>query len=77
MYCISYTNGTSIPGLSYKAAIAAVRHKYPLAIIGHDGDLRNGGTRTLCWANADGCYDDEGYDADGANAIATITRSDD
>jgi hypothetical protein len=71
MYCIIYANGQTDAANTVKAAIAAIRADYPSAVIGHDGDLSDGGTRTLCWANADDAAND-----DGANAIASITRSD-
>ena len=72
MYEINYSNGTSTLANTYKTAIAAIRADYPSAVIGHDGDLSDGGDRTLCWADADDADND-----DGANAVATILRSDD
>ena len=72
MYEISYANGTSTLANTYKTAVAAIKADYPSAVIGHDGDLSDGGDHTLCWANADDAVND-----DGANAVATITRSDD
>jgi hypothetical protein len=41
-------------------------------VIGHDGDLSDGGDRTFCWPNDAAAVND-----DGAKAIATIRRSDD
>jgi hypothetical protein len=72
MYEISYANGNSTLASTYKVAIAAIKADYPSAVIGHDGDLSDGGTRTLCWANADDARNDDGMDA-----IASIIRSDD
>ncbi len=47
----------------------AILAEYPDAEIGHDGDLSEGGDRTLAWANeADSINDD------GKNAIASIHR---
>ena len=71
-YEISYANGTSTLANTYKTAIAAIRADFPSAVIGHDGDLSDGGDRTFCWANADDAAND-----DGANAIASIIRSED
>jgi hypothetical protein len=86
MYEISYANGNSTLASSYKVAIAAIKADYPLAVIGHDGDLIYGATRnlasrcrepryprTMCWANADDATNDD----DGLFAIASIIRSDD
>ena len=72
MYEISYANGNSTLASTYKVAIAAIKADYPLAVIGHDGDLSDGGDRTFCWPDDAAAVND-----DGANAIATIRRSDD
>jgi hypothetical protein len=72
MYEISYADGTSTLASTLKVAIAAIKADYPSAVIGHDGDLSDGGDRTLCWANADDAAND-----DGGNAVASIIRSDD
>ena len=72
MYEISYANGNSTLASTYKVAIAAIKADYPLAVIGHDGDLSDGGDRTFCWLD-----DADAVNDDGAKAIATIRRSDD
>ena len=72
MYCINYSNGNSDTANTLKTAIAAIKADYPSAVIGHDGDLSDGGDRTLCWANETDAAKD-----DGGNAIASIIRSDD
>ena len=72
MYEISYANGTSTLANTYKTAVAAIKAEYPSAVVGHDGDLSDGGSRTLCWADADDAAND-----DGSNAVASIIRSDD
>lgn len=66
-YTIKYSNGRTDTADTYDAAIEAVRAEYPDAEIGHDGDLENGGDRTLCWET-----EDEAADDDGASAIASI-----
>ena len=70
-YEISYANGTSTLASSYKVAIAAIKADYPSAVIGHDGDLSDGGDRTFCWRDDASAVND-----DGSNAVASITRSD-
>jgi hypothetical protein len=71
MYQIELVGGTTSTCDTYTAAIAGVLLEYPDAVTSHDGDLDDGGDRTLCWANAHDAAND-----DGANAIAVITRSD-
>lgn len=50
-------------------AEAAVLARHPDADMEHDGDLRDGGDRTLCWR-----CEDEAVDDDGARAVASIWR---
>ena len=69
MYQIELVGGTTSTCDTYAAAIAVVRLEYPDAVTSHDGDLSDGGDRTLCWADADDADND-----DGAKAIASITR---
>ncbi len=65
---IRYSNGRKVGGYdSYPDAIVAVLAEYPDAEIGHDGDLRDDGERTLCWASEADSIDD-----DGARAVAAI-----
>jgi len=71
-YAISYADGTSTLAISYETAVAAIKADYPAAVVGHDGDLSDGGDRTLCWPDDASAVND-----DGANAIASIVRSDD
>ena len=71
-YTVYVGGGNTIDFGSLKAAKAWIRRTWPSAVIGHDGDLSDGGDRTLCWRDDDSAVND-----DGANAIATITRSDD
>ena len=71
-YTVYVGGGNTIDFGSLKAAKAFVRRTWPSAVIGHDGDLSDGGDRTFCWRDDDSAVND-----DGANAVATITRSDD
>jgi hypothetical protein len=54
---------------TWEGVVRWIRDRYPDAEIGHDGDMEDGGTRTLCWADEADAVND-----DGAKAIATITR---
>ena len=67
MYEISYTDGRTVETDSYEAAVATIEAEYPDAAIGHDGDLSDGGDRTLCWADEASSVND-----DGAHAVASI-----
>ena len=65
---ISYTDGTIDGGYeTTEAALAAIEANYPDYWAGHDGDLADGGDRTLVWA----CEADS-EDDDGARAIASL-----
>jgi predicted ATPase len=52
---------------AYDEAIERLQAEYPGLEYGHDGDLRDGGDRTLCWADEASSEGD-----DGANAVASI-----
>jgi len=70
MFTITHTVGRPEGHDTYEAAVAAARREYgDCAVIGHDGDLEDGGDRTLCWSN-----DDDAENDDGANAVAVIRR---
>jgi hypothetical protein len=71
MYLIK-VHGRVVTASTWESVVRWIRERYPKAEIGHDGDLGDGGDRTLCWADeADAANDD------GAKAIASITRVDD
>ena len=72
MYLITYRDGTTEPAGTYSAACGRIKAGWPEAVIGHDGDMEDGGTRTLCWADAD---DANNYVV--AKAIARIWWIDD
>lgn len=70
-YTIRYTNGTVDAGYdTYASAVEAVHYAVgPCAVVGHDGDIRGGGERTLCWSCERDAIDD-----DGARAVCSIWR---
>jgi len=69
-YTIRHAHGATERHASYAQAIAAVRAVYRGAAIGHDGDIAQGGDRTLCWV------DDETAAADdGSRACCSISIS--
>lgn len=67
---VSYTNGRSESYESYDAAVEALTTEYPDAEIGHDGDLSDGGDRTLVWESEEDSVND-----DGAKAVASIRKA--
>lgn len=73
LYEIRYSNGNVKRGLETEAdAIRAVLAEYPDAVCGHDGDLVDGGDRTLCWKSlADSVNDDA------RRAVCSIHKSSD
>jgi hypothetical protein len=70
MYEITYTDGRTDTAETYEAAVAIIEAEYEEAEIGHDGDLSDGGDRTLCWADEASSVND-----DGANAVASIREA--
>jgi hypothetical protein len=71
MYEISFSNGDK-PAFytNYEEACGVLQEIYGEDIvIGHDGDLENGGDRTLVWENEKDSEND-----DGKNAIASISK---
>jgi hypothetical protein len=72
MYLITYRDGTTEPAGTYAAACNRIKAGWREAVIGHDGDMEDGGNRTLCWADAD---DAANYVE--AKAIASIWWIDD
>ena len=67
MYIINHRNGNTDMTSTFKAACERIKDQYPNARIGHDGDLSDGGDRTLVWATFG-----DGTDDDGSNAVASI-----
>lgn len=68
MYEIRLTNGRRIENLSsLRRAKDWCSSEWPDGEIGHDGDLDDGGERTLVWAYAPDAADD-----DGTRAVASI-----
>ena len=66
-YSIKFSHGTTERAETYEEALDIVQQVFPDAYIGHDGDLSDGGDRTLCWRDEESSEDD-----DGARAIASI-----
>ena len=66
-YSLEWEHGATEQYDTYDAAVAAVTAEYPDAVIGHDGDLEDGGDRTLAWA----CEKDSINDG-GQKAVAVI-----
>ena len=72
-YRITYADGRDpSDAATYDHAIALCADRWPELEYGHDGDLTDGGDRTLVWACEADATDD-----DGARAVATIRRVDD
>lgn len=70
MYKIEWADGETETGFeTTQDALDAIERRYPDYYAGHDGDLSEGGDRTLVWRN-----EGESEDDDGANAIASIRR---
>lgn len=69
-FALRYEDGRQHRYDTYEDAVAAVRAVWgPGAAIGHDGDIDQGGERTLCWPSERLAEDD-----DGSRACATIVR---
>lgn len=70
MFAIHFADGRVIGGFeSTQACLDKIERGYPNYWAGHDGDLSEGGDRTLVWANEDASLND-----DGKHAIASIRR---
>lgn len=61
-YAIQHSHGQTETGfVTYEAALAAVRSVYGEGCeIGHDGDISEGGERTLVWPDTDTAENDDG-----------------
>lgn len=72
MYKINFSNGDSSAIYEdYDKAIEAIRELYGNDVeIGHDGDLSDGGDRTLIWENEEDSLNDSGY-----KAVASIRKA--
>jgi len=70
-YKIAHSHGQTETGIdTYEEALERVRAVYGADCeIGHDGDLTDGGDRTLVWSDEDTARND-----DGSRAVAKITR---
>jgi hypothetical protein len=69
-YIIRYANGDIDGGYdSTQDCLDRIELRYRNYYAGHDGDLSEGGDRTLVWANEPDSENDDGY-----RAIASIVR---
>lgn len=69
---INYTDGR--PDTEHDDYDAAIEHlicEFPGCEYGHDGDLTDGGDRTLVWADEESSIND-----DGGKAVASIRAAD-
>lgn len=66
-YEIRYSDGRRTEHDTYESAKDEILARWPDAEIGHDGDLSDGGKRTLCWSS-----EEESIDDNGARAVASI-----
>ena len=71
MYRLHYTDG-SLGDVheTTQECLDECEARYPDYYAGHDGDLEDGGDRTLVWANEPDSEDD-----DGKRAVASIRRT--
>ena len=69
-YETHYADGRIVSHDSYEGAVAALEAEYEDATIGHDGDLDDGGDRTLVWSSEDDAWQD-----DGRKSVAKIVRA--
>lgn len=65
-FAVRFANGRTVEASTYEEALAILDE---CEVIGHDGDLTDGGDRTLAWMTEADSTDD-----DGALAHASITR---
>lgn len=68
-YQVQWQDGRSDDFEIYEDAVEAVEAAYPDGVVGHDGDLSEGGDVTLCWADDETATNDAGN-----NSIAAIYR---
>ena len=72
-YNIKHSHGLTERADDYEGAIEVVTTVYGSdAAIGHDGDISEGGERTLCWRS-----EEEAENDDGSRACAVITQKHD
>jgi hypothetical protein len=65
---VSWADGREERCETYAEALECVDAE--CGVVGHDGDLTDGGDRTLCWATESDSVDDAG-----ARAVASIRRA--
>jgi len=70
MFRIEFSDGTAETFDTTQECLDRAEVRYPDYYAGHDGDLSEGGDRTLVWAT-----EAESVNDDGAMAVAVIRRS--
>lgn len=65
-YKINWSHGGTATYDTYEEAIATVESVLRHAEIGHDGDISEGGERTLFWSSEELAQDDDGSRAAGS-----------
>jgi hypothetical protein len=69
-FAIKHSHGQTDTGYeTYEDALEAVKSVYRSAVVGHSGDIADGGERTLVWASEELAADD-----DGSRACCEIRR---
>ena len=68
-YKIAWSHGITERHDTYEETIAAVETVLSDPVIGHDGDISDGGDQTLVWASEELAQND-----DGSRAAASIRR---
>lgn len=70
MYMVRFASGGMTRYYdSYDIAVSMLQEEYPDCVIGHDGDILDGGYQTLVWENESDSIDDSGL-----HSLAMITE---
>jgi hypothetical protein len=64
-----YSRHTEAGCETYEDAVETVRTRLPAAVIGHSGDIPDGGHRTLFWASEQDAANDDGARAAGSIVV--------
>lgn len=66
-YAITWSHTSAVEKFdTYEGALAAVESVLSGAVVGHDGDISEGGERTLFWASEELAANDDGSRAAGS-----------
>jgi hypothetical protein len=63
-YALQYSNGQTETYDTYEDAVAAYLTSRAHGVVGHSGDVSEGGERSLCWSSEELAKDDDGSRAD-------------